>query len=172
MPRPSSIELWPIWPREIRPRPSPTSRPSLTTQVGRSGNNMSRSRNSAWRKPTRNKRTAKKAAKPMMISLQLGKMQILVSRYFAKPKLNTRNSLHPHLLLFHHQRHSDSLVFLSHTTSVESVRVLLLDKDKLRVKTALREAKRCSGRFVVNSEVSRAWFRAPLAIAVVNSQPG
>jgi hypothetical protein len=45
-----------------------------------------------------------------MISLQLGRMQTLVSRYFVKPKLNTGNSLHPHLLLFQHQGHSDSLL--------------------------------------------------------------
>ena len=75
-----TIELAPIWPREIRPRPSPTSRRSLTTRVGRTGKYLSRSRNSAWRRPTRNKATPKTAAKPTMISLQLGRMRTPTSR--------------------------------------------------------------------------------------------
>ena len=63
--------------------------------VGRTRNNMSRSRNSAWRRPTRNKATPKRAAKRTMIFSLLGRTRTRTSRYSAKPKPSTRSCSEP-----------------------------------------------------------------------------
>jgi len=114
--RPSANTAW-------APRPRPSSRNSSVIADGSTGRCSLHWRNSISREPMPRKEIGTKAARLTTISSPPGRTRARISRYFVKPKPNTRNSPQPHLSPLQHRGKSNSPVFLKYSSLMKSPEV-------------------------------------------------